>query len=278
MIAVIDDASAPEASTARDWLANAPVANNLVLTMIAVANEFAVPFTMWVARDDAGITGVAMQSPRDRDVVLSTMAPSVAADVARASSPTLPGVIGEAAAAAAFAGAWTERHDGCVDRLFGQRFYELTEVRSVVLPNGTLRVATTADLDLAVEWADAFVAETGTEPMDARRSMASSIGAQRLWMWDHGAPCAMARVAPSAASVTRIGGVFTAPERRNRGYGSALVAELSRRLRDRNERCVLFTQLSNATSNAIYRRIGYEAVTEVIGYSFATAAAPRGGR
>jgi predicted GNAT family acetyltransferase len=32
---------------------------------------------------------------------------------------------------------------------------------------------------------------------------------------------------------------------------------------------VLFTDLGNPTSNAIYRRIGYEAVAEILGYDFA---------
>ena len=43
---------------------------------------------------------------------------------------------------------------------------------------------------------------------------------------------------------------------------------MSRVLTDRGLRCVLFTDLANPTSNAIYRRIGYEAVAEILGYDF----------
>ena len=35
------------------------------------------------------------------------------------------------------------------------------------------------------------------------------------------------------------------------------------------DRVTLFTDLANPTSNAIYRRIGYEAVAEILGYDFA---------
>jgi predicted GNAT family acetyltransferase len=34
------------------------------------------------------------------------------------------------------------------------------------------------------------------------------------------------------------------------------------------EVCTLFTQLSNPTSNAVYRRLGYEAVSEITRYDF----------
>ena len=38
-----------------------------------------------------------------------------------------------------------------------------------------------------------------------------------------------------------------------------------------SSKCVLYTQLSNPSSNRIYRRIGYRAVAEVVGYRFASA-------
>jgi len=36
----------------------------------------------------------------------------------------------------------------------------------------------------------------------------------------------------------------------------------------RGSRCILYTDLGNATSNAIYRAIGYQAVAEVLRYNF----------
>jgi uncharacterized protein len=34
------------------------------------------------------------------------------------------------------------------------------------------------------------------------------------------------------------------------------------------DRCILYTDLGNATSNAIYRAIGYHAIEEVVRYEF----------
>jgi predicted GNAT family acetyltransferase len=69
--------------------------------------------------------------------------------------------------------------------------------------------------------------------------------------------------------VARVGLVYTPPEHRGRGYASACVAGVSAHvLATDSDSCILYTQLSNATSNAIYRAIGYEPVLEVVRYRF----------
>ncbi len=45
-------------------------------------------------------------------------------------------------------------------------------------------------------------------------------------------------------------------------------AALSRRQLDAGHQCVLYTDLANPTSNSIYRRLGYEAISEVVRYAF----------
>jgi len=63
--------------------------------------------------------------------------------------------------------------------------------------------------------------------------------------------------------------VYTPPERRNRGYASALVAALSQHLLDAGwQFCVLFTDLANPISNSIYQRIGYRPVSDFDEYDF----------
>jgi hypothetical protein len=62
----------------------------------------------------------------------------------------------------------------------------------------------------------------------------------------------------------RVGYVYTPPESRGRGYASACVAALSQGLLDGGvEFCVLYTDLSNPTSNAIYTRLGYYPIDDV---------------
>ena len=64
--------------------------------------------------------------------------------------------------------------------------------------------------------------------------------------------------------------MYTPDDLRRRGYASACVAALSAHaLSTGAETCILYTQLHNATSNRIYRRIGYEPIAEVLVYEFA---------
>ena len=59
------------------------------------------------------------------------------------------------------------------------------------------------------------------------------------------------------------------PEFRARGYATAAVAALSQQLLDSGRTfCSLYTDLSNATSNSIYRRIGYLPVADAVEIEF----------
>jgi len=64
--------------------------------------------------------------------------------------------------------------------------------------------------------------------------------------------------------------VYTPREWRRRGYATACVAALSKLLLQRGfEFCVLHTDLSNPTSNAIYTGIGYRPVRDFLMYELA---------
>lgn len=72
-----------------------------------------------------------------------------------------------------------------------------------------------------------------------------------------------------------VNGVYTPPEWRSRGYATACVAALSELLLRRGfEFCVLYTDLSNPTSNAIYTRIGYRPVRDFLMYELMTPERP----
>ena len=79
----------------------------------------------------------------------------------------------------------------------------------------------------------------------------------------------MARATEPLHGVARVGYVYTPPELRSRGYASSCVAAVSAEVLGQGaSECMLYTELSNPSSNAIYRSIGYEAVSEVVSYRF----------
>jgi uncharacterized protein len=249
-----------------------PVRNNVILTLLQARAASPQPGRYWTVDDGGRTVGVVFQSPRDFTATITPMsepALHAAVDHIVGEGVALPGVSGEAASAARFAGHWTERTRSAARPVSGQRIYEVDEVEGAGA-TGAMRAAGEADGDAAVKWFDAFQREVGEGPGDAATTARRRLAAGQLWLWDDEEPVALAGQSESAAGVVRIGPVYTPPERRNHGYASALVADLSSRIRAGGHRCILYTQLDNPTSNAIYRAIGYRAVAEVLRYDFAT--------
>jgi len=77
-----------------------------------------------------------------------------------------------------------------------------------------------------------------------------------------------AKTRPTEKGMT-VGGVYTPPELRGKGYATSCVAELSRHiLQSGKEFCTLYTDLANPTSNSIYKKIGYTEVCDSVEYTF----------
>jgi predicted GNAT family acetyltransferase len=80
-----------------------------------------------------------------------------------------------------------------------------------------------------------------------------------LLVWEDTRPVCFVGVTQPVSGVVRIGPVYTPPECRRQGYAGTAVAAASRRaLAAGADRCVLFTDLANPTSNKIYAEVGYE--------------------
>jgi predicted GNAT family acetyltransferase len=215
--------------------------------------------------------GVVFQSPLDYFASLTPMMPQAVAGMVAAiveAGVVLPGVSGEAATTARFAGQWTERRGSAAFPVEGQRIYELARAPKVTPVDGRLRKASLDDRDLVVDWMRGFYTDVGQgasgfEPVVERR-----LATGHFWLWEDGEPASMAANSEPFEGVVRVQAVYTPPERRNRGYAGACVGDLSRRMRDEGYRCILYTDLGNPTSNSVYRRIGYGAVAEGLRYRF----------
>src|SRR4029453_17280232 len=103
--------------------------HNLVLTLLTDRAAHPEPGRFLYASDGREIVGVMFQSPLDFHAAITPMpAEAVAPLVARAAevAPALRGVLGPAAPAARFAGAWAETMKTPAAPAEGQRLYELT--------------------------------------------------------------------------------------------------------------------------------------------------------
>ena len=261
---------------AGDFLGSRPVVNNVMLTLLQTRVAVPEPGRYWVAVDHDEVVGVVFQSPTDYPAVVTPMPVSAVAPVVAAVAETaagLPGVLGDPATTARFAGSWTECRGASARPVDAQRIYE---VERLLLPAGVageMRPAGPDDLDLLVAWLHGFNADAGGIGAGDPATVAKRrLPGGDFWIWDDDGPVSMAAYTGPARGVTRIQGVYTPPEHRRRGYAGACVAALSARVLDAGQRCILNTDLANPTSNGIYRRIGYRAVAESLRYEFTTPA------
>ena len=184
----------------------------------------------------------------------------------------IPGVVGPAAAAQAFAECWVEDMPGVSANI--SRRMRVFEARSVVdlpLSPGKMRFARMDDHSLMAQWIVAF-SETIGEPVnfeDARSSVEKRIKNQELHIWDHDGPVSIAGVSRPMRNGTTIGPVYTPPEHRGKGYATSCVLLLTKKLlSDRYSFCSLYTDLSNPTSNSIYTKIGYVPIGDALELDF----------
>jgi predicted GNAT family acetyltransferase len=182
----------------------------------------------------------------------------------------LPGVSGLVAEVETFLQAWQNLTKQPFRRMMEMRIYQLTQVNSVARVEGHLRQATAADRPLLLDWFTAF----GSEIKDVLREPPEklvNIGLKRqsIHLWEDGVPVSWASGSHSLPTAARIGPVYTPPAFRRKGYATACVAALSQKFLDQGcDRCFLFTDLANPTSNHIYQQIGYHPICDWHDYSF----------
>ena len=146
-----------------------------------------------------------------------------------------------------------------------QRIYRLDAVTPPEATTGAMRTARSDEVELAVAWGRGFAEDAGTAFATSRETVEAWVSRGELFVWEvEGEPRSIAVAQGRTPRGVRIGYVYTPPEHRRRGYATALVARLSQRVLDEGRAfCVLYTDRTNPTSNAIYRRVGYEPVQDV---------------
>jgi GNAT superfamily N-acetyltransferase len=172
---------------------------------------------------------------------------------------------------AALVEAWTARTGETPRETERNRLYRLAEpLDPDPLPAGRPKLADPSDVPVVAHYLVAFWEEVEhSAPRDlamtAQRIAAARIaeGDFLLWLDTDDAPVSAAGFTPIVAGAGRVGPVFTPRELRGRGYAGAVTAAAGRVLRARGAaEVLLFTDLANPTSNALYQRIGYRAVSD----------------
>jgi RimJ/RimL family protein N-acetyltransferase len=238
------------------------------------------PLLGWWRPAGATIAGAFLHTP-PYPVVLTSMAPAAASALAAtlaARGRPVAGLAAEQAAGNAFVTAWRDRTGDQSWVRMCSRLYRLGTLSwPQPQPPGRARVAAPADLDLLIAWHEAFHQETLSGPRDVTAIVNERLSYGGLTLWEAGqAAVSMAGVTRLLAGHVRVAPVYTPPQLRGHGYAAAVTSAVSQAALDAGARdVVLFTDLANATSNALYQRIGYRPVADRVEWSFGP---PRHGR
>jgi RimJ/RimL family protein N-acetyltransferase len=222
---------------------------------------------------------IALQAPEGR-------AGELAGAAVRATGREVRGIVGPSAQVeeARAALGWT----GVAAAVDSREDLFALELEALVVPEllvrGGVRCARAGDEDVAraSEWRVAYSIEalgskSGAElEREARASIEGEVARGVLWMLREagGAVVAMSAFNARLPDRVQVGGVYTPPELRGRGYAGAVVAGQLLDVREEGVvRAVLFTQADNHAARRAYQRIGFELVGD---YGLLLFAAPIG--
>lgn len=235
-----------------------------------------VPALMLTLHRRGELAGAVLRT-RDRPVIVSALpAPcATAVDAAAAEVDPAPvGVTGPVDEARAYAAAVTARTGVGANVAMRMRLFRLVALSAPTGVAGTARRAGPDDVELIAGWHTAFTDEAvralpGSGDVRAQVCEHLTAGSGYL-LWEVGGrPVAYAAARRPVAGMSRIGPVYTPSEHRDHGYGSAVTAAATAWALGAGARdVVLFTDLSNSVTNAIYPRIGYRPVHDALELTF----------
>lgn len=254
-----------------------PAEHNLLLgiqsSLVRIPAAFPIPPDLFIVESFGEIQAMGTRTPPYNFVlskVLDLKALDIIAEYFHQSPTPLSGINSFVPEAQIFAQTW-QAHTGQSSTLKMElRIHQLTQVCPQPQVQGHLRVATRRDRKQLLRWSKAFSLETfGGLEADIERILDIQLKRQDLYVWCNRQAVSMVVGRLSQPGGGRIGPVYTPPEFRQRGYASACVAAVSQKLLDRGaQRCCLFTDITNPTSNHIYQTIGYEPVCDWHDYRF----------
>jgi predicted GNAT family acetyltransferase len=267
-------------ATAGEFLRSRPVHNTIQLTALeslsargAPVFGDVAPLFGWWRSDAAEITAALLHTPPYP--VLLTPLPDHSADALAealaARGRQLPGVNAGQRDAVAFATAWSRLTGAGSQEFRRSRLFRLGQLEPPApAPRGAARVAAPSDRDLLESWFDAFTREVADLGGLSRRTVDDRLSYGGLTLWEaDGAAVSLAGVSRPVAGAVRLAPVYTPPQHRGHGYGAAVTAAVSQAALDTGAaHVVLFTDLANPTSNALYQRLGYRPVEDRVVFRF----------
>jgi RimJ/RimL family protein N-acetyltransferase len=253
------------------FLRSRPVENTVPLTLSENLRSRGLhihgdadPIFGWWTEPDGRVTGAFLRTP-PHPLLLTAVPVAAVAALAGQLDESLGGINALSDDADRFVEARRARFDVTATEGRRSRLFRLDRLTPPTPPAGSARVAGPADRDLLIGWFQAFHREIGEGfDRDNATLVDDKLAHQGIMLWEVASqPVAMAATTRPDGGMVRVIGVYTPREHRARGYGGAITTAVSRRALDGGATdVVLFTDLANPTSNALYQRLGYRPVED----------------
>ncbi|MEV0603667.1 GNAT family N-acetyltransferase [Streptomyces sp. NPDC050315] len=271
---------------AGDFLRSRPGLHVMPLTWAARlrargADAFGTEAPVFGMLERAGEVHAAFYRLPHRPLGLTPLMPEQADTLAAhlgALGHVLPAVSADHRTATAFADAW-QRHTGATPKIRDTRvrLYRLdTLTPPEPMPAGRGRLLGEQDQEQVMYWCGEFAKAVGEDvTMDAASWAGTRFADKRYTLWEtpDGTPVSVAGMNPLIGGQIQVDIVYTPAHLRGHGYAGAVTAEVSRAaLAAGAKDVVLFADLANPTSNALYQRLGYRPLADWGVYDFSCAA------
>jgi len=256
--------------TAGPFLQSSPVRHTVLLTVAAALRSRGPhvygpsdPILGWWTGSDGEVSGALLQTPPHPLTLTEVPPEAVPAAASAFAARPLTAVNLLAADVPAFTEAWLARTGGSARPGRRTRLFRLSRLAEVSAP-GAARVATGADRPLLLDWFGAFHDVIGEPSREIGPAVDDRLSYRGIVLWESaGTPVSMAAHTRPVSGMSRVQMVYTPPEHRRRGFAGAVTAAATRNALDAGAvDVVLFTDLVNPTSNALYPRLGYRPIED----------------
>ena len=149
---------------------------------------------------------------------------------------------------------------------------ELRELNPIDLAPGYFRATTNEDLELVVNWSIKFMKEAMDEEFNREAACEKmkdrlKVGGMYLFEDINHKAVAMAAATRQLTNGVSISWVYTDEIKRGKGYGEAVVYNLSKLYLEKgNKFCCLFVDKTNPISNRVYKKMGYRIIEDNYDY------------
>jgi len=141
-------------------------------------------------------------------------------------------------------------------------FYVLDKVNAFTPCPGVFREACPDDMFFLPYWFADFAPACNIGAYDLTAGIegaGKAVENRRAFIWEDVHPVSLAMHTRSVADCAIIGQVYTPPNLRGRGYSTACVWHLTRKLLEEGfKHCALYADCANPYSNKVYQKVGYK--------------------